>query len=503
MTERTSTAPMLAENVAHLRARVAESLVSRLARPHDTAALVSFRIVLGSIVTISALRFLAYGWVDELFVKPTFFFKYWGFSWVGVLPAPWMHGLFVGLAVLGACFAAGLFYRLVAPLLFVAFTYVQLIDVTNWLNHYYLVSLLLLLASLMPLGRAGSIDVLRDPASRLAAFPAWCTYLLRFQVAVVYVNAGLAKLSTDWLLHAQPLNIWLSARTGMPLFGRIFDERWAAYAFSWGGFLFDTFVVFFLLWKRTRVLAYLVLVAFHTMVGLLFPIGMFPFIMVSAALAFFSPDWPRTLRGRAAALMRRMKPGRLEPKPRRADERIGTEPTAVTRRARAAHHLWLALGVAYCVFQIVMPLRHHLYGGNVLWDEQGMRLSWKVMVREKNGSVTYVVSSKKAERTWYIEPRRYLTDRQARELQGQPDLVLQLAHHVARDFQERGYDDVQVRAEAIVSLNGRSATPMIDSSVDLARVQDGLGKAHWILPAPDGPPIHLRSAWNSHRLAAR
>ncbi|MBX3204806.1 MAG: HTTM domain-containing protein [Labilithrix sp.] len=476
-----SRAPAALPRLGALRDRA----MAALGAPTDTAALVAFRVVLGALVTISAARFLAYGWVDALFVEPTFFFKYWGLSWVGVLPAPGMHVVFVALAALGVCFATGLYYRVVAPLLFALFTYVQLVDVTNWLNHYYLVSLLLLLAAFMPLGRAGSIDAWRRPESRLDAFPAWCTYLLRFQVGVVYFNAGLAKLSADWLLHAQPLNIWLSARTGVPVLGAFFDERWVAYAFSWGGFLFDTTIAFFLLRRRTRLPAYLVVIAFHAVVGLLFPIGMFPFIMVGAALVFFSPSWPRRLLGalRLRALAE--------------DAGVRAAPRARPRR------VWSALALAYCALQVLVPLRAHLYGGNVLWHEQGMRMSWKVMVREKNGSITYLVRSKKTGRTWYVEPRRYLTDRQARELQSQPDLVLQLAHHVARDFADRGEGDVEVRAEAIVSLNGRPSAPMIDDRVDLARVSDGLGKASWILPAPEGPPIHLRPAWNSHKLAGR
>lgn len=473
---------MTEEAAATLRARASAALAART----DTAALVVFRVVLGALVAISAVRFLAYGWVDELFVAPTFFFKYWGFSWVGVLPAPFMHVVFVALVVLGGCFAAGLFYRVVAPLLFVLFTYVQLVDVTNWLNHYYLVSLLLLLASFMPLGRAGSLDARRRPESRLDTFPAWCTYLLRFQVGIVYFNAGLAKLSSDWLLHAQPLNIWLSARTGTAVLGDWFDERWVAHAFSWGGFLFDTTIPFFLSWRRARLPAYLVVIAFHTIVGVLFPIGMFPHIMVCAALVFFSPSWPRKLLG---AL-------RLGPRRAASAERAAA-PAPVARRP------WTALALAYCALQVLVPLRAHLYGGNVLWHEQGMRLAWKVMVREKNGSVTYLVTSKRTGRTWYVEPRRYLTDRQARELQGQPDLVLQLAHHVARDFAERGEGDVEVRAEARVSLNGRPSAPMIDERVDLTRVDDGFGRATWILPAPEAPPIHLRPAWNSRRLAGR
>ena len=131
--------------------------------------------------------------------------------------------------------------------------------------------------------------------------PAWCIYLLRFQVAVVYVNAGLAKATADWLLHAQPLNIWLSARTDLPVVGPYLDLPAVAYAAAWAGFLFDTTIAFFLLWRRTRPFAYVVVLAFHVATHLLFPrIGMFPVIMVVAALVFFDPSWPRAAAAAAA-----------------------------------------------------------------------------------------------------------------------------------------------------------------------------------------------------------
>jgi len=461
-------------------------LLRALAAPTDVGALVAFRIALGTIVSVSAIRFLAYGWVDELFVQPKFFFKYWGFGWVPTLPAPWIHGVFVALAVLGACLAAGLFYRVVTVLTFVLFAYVNLCDVTNWLNHYYLVGLLLVLAAFMPLGRAWSLDARLFPKRRVQTFPAWCTWVLRFQVGVVYVNAGLAKATTDWLLHAQPLNIWLSARTSMPVIGALFDERWTAYAFSWAGFLFDTFIVVFLLWRRTRLFAYAVVIGFHAMTGMMFPIGMFPYIMSASALVFMDSDWPRRLWARVRRVAARV-PAALE------------SDAADSRAFRPAYAYVLA---AFCAAQVLVPLRSHLYGGNVLWHEQGMRFSWKVMAREKNGSITYLVESPSEKRTWYVTPRRYLTDRQERELSSQPDLIVQLAHHVREDFARRGHEDVRVRVEALVSLNGRSAAPMIDPSVDVSRVDVGLAKAPFILPAPDGPPIHLKAAWSA-RVASR
>lgn len=465
-----------------------DRLTQRLSLPTPTGALVAFRIALGAIIAISALRFLAYGWVTEFFVQPTFYFKYWGFAWVKPLPAPWIHAVFALMGVLGVCFATGFLYRVVAPLTLVVFAYVNLVDVTNWLNHYYLVTLLLILSVFMPLGRAGSIDAKLFPKKKLDAFPTWCTWLLRFQVAVVYVNAGLAKLTQDWLLHAQPLNIWLHARTDMPLVGFLFDQRATAYLFGWFGFLFDTFIVAFLLWKRTRLLAYGVVIVFHIMTGLMFPIGMFPWIMIASALVFMDSDWPERFFAKAKAGAKAAQSVLGE---------AGEAPRFVVRP------VYVYAMAAFCFIQVAVPLRSWLYGGNVSWHEQGMRFSWKVMTREKNGSITFIVDSESEKRTWYVSPRKYITDRQDRELSSQPDLVVQLAHHIRKEFEARGHTGVRVRAEALVSLNGRPAAPMIDSTVDLSRVDDGIGKASWILPAPEGPPIHLRPAWSGSRFASR
>lgn len=458
-----------------------------LLAPRDAAALAVFRILFGLLVSISAIRFLAYGWVDDLLARPTFHFKYWGLAWVPALPAPYLHLVFGLLVLLGLAVSAGLFYRPAIVLLFLAFSYVQLVDVTNYLNHYYLVSLLAGLLCFIPAHAAWSLDTLRRPALRREALPAWCTILLRFQVAVVYVFAGLAKMTGDWLLHAQPLNIWLSARTGTPLAGPWLDQRWAAYAASWGGFLFDTTVVAFLLMRRTRPWAYLVLVGFHATTQALFPIGMFPAIMTTAALVFFDPSWPRTLWARL-----RRRPPAAAPAPAPA---VVLAPVPVSRGARVA----LAAAAAYGVLQIAVPLRAHLYGGNVLWHEQGMRFSWRVMAREKNGAVDFLVRDPRSGREWMVSPRRYLSQLQEQEMSVQPDLILQLAHRIARDWAARAGGPVEVRADARVSLNGRPPERFLDPDVDLARVSDGLGAKPWILPAPETPPIHLRPVLARHR----
>src|SRR5690606_21406904 len=130
----------------------------------------------------------------------------------------------------------------------------------------------------------------------------------RFQVGIVYFFAGLAKAHSDWLLHAQPLRIWLGANVDLPVVGPLFTLELIPLLFSWFGFLFDTTIVGFLLWRRTRLWAYGVVIAFHVVTRVLFPIGMFPVIMVGAALVFFSPSWPRQFLGFVAPKLRALPP---------------------------------------------------------------------------------------------------------------------------------------------------------------------------------------------------
>ncbi|MDP2272013.1 MAG: HTTM domain-containing protein [Archangium sp.] len=420
----------------------------------DAAALAVFRMAFGALVAISALRFLAYGWVDTLFAVP-FRFQYFGFEWV---PSPGVEGvraMFVALVLLGVMVALGAFYRLAIVALFVTFSWVQLLDVSNYLNHYYLVSLLALLMCFMPLHRLWSVDAWLRPALRAETLPAWCTWLLRFQVGTVYFFAALAKFNSDWLIHGAPLHLWLSSRSEW------LTNPEVAWFASWGGFVFDLTAPFLLSFGRTRKFAYVAVLGFHLTTSLLFPIGMFPFIMMLSTLVFFDASWPRRwLRTPAPA-------------------------PAAERTPR-----WVLVPVAlWCVVQLAVPLRTFLYGGDVSWHEQGMRFSWRVMTREKNGSVTYMVRQRSTHREWHVTPSQYLTPVQERELSVQPDLILQLARHIGAEFHARGLKDIEVHADTWVSLNGRPAVPLVDDSIDLLQVRDGLAPARWINPSPTTKPM--------------
>lgn len=435
-----------------------------LETPIDAASLGAFRIGLGLVLATLVARFFLRGWVTAFYVEPTFFFTYPGFGWVRPLGPAAMHGVFALLFLAGLLLATGRAFRVAALTAFVLFTYTELIDRTTYLNHYYFLSVVLFLACLLPLDAA---LVLGKPADRTV--PRYVLTVLRVQVGLVYVFAGLAKLRPDWLLRGEPLHLWLQMYDDLPVIGAWLAERGVAIAMSWMGAVFDLSAPFLLLHPRTRPLAFVAVLAFHAITGLLFPIGMFPLIMALGATLFFSPDWPRrvlrVLRGarglRAGGVRELGAPVRL--------------PRAVT-----------VLLVVHLVVQLAVPLRRFAYPGDTCFTEDGFRFAWQVMLLEKRGLVTYTVTTPDGV-SRFVDPKRALRPHQYRQLSTQPDLVLAYAHHLANEARARGEGRVAVHADAWVTWNGRRSQPFVRPDVDLASIPDTLASATRYVPAPQQP----------------
>jgi len=441
-------------------------LTQALNRPLDAASVAAFRVLFGALLLVSTLRFFAHDWVRQFYGVPTHFFPYWGFGWVRPLPLSGMFALYAVIAGAALCLMLGIVARPAAALAALAFGYAHFCDKANYLNHYYLITLLLGLLACLPVDREFSLRAFRRPSERRGQLRAWVLYLLRFQIGLVYVFGGLAKLNSDWLLHAEPLRIWLSANAELPILGPILHEPWAGMLFSWCGALFDLCVVPLLLVRVTRAPAYAALVLFHVLTALLFRIGMFPWMMILNATIFWSPSWPRRLLERL--------PGLPRPLP------SGVAGAALGGTSRG-------LIAAYVATQILLPLRSALYPGNTLWSEEGFRFAWKVMLVEKAGSLEFEVEEP-AGRRYSVSPRQYLTPFQARMASTQPDMILELAHWIAHDAAVRAGSPVRVYADSEVSFNGRLRRRLIDPTQDLARVEDSLSAKPWILPAPSDAP---------------
>ena len=446
-------------------------------RPVSIAPLVVFRIAFGLLMLFSTLRYMYLGWVDTQLVEPVLHFSYYGFDWVQPLPRPAMYAVFIVMAVASVAISLGWFYRLATLLFFLCFTYVELIDITYYLNHYYFVSLVAFLMMLVPTHRYFSLDAKRKPEIISKKVSKWCIVIFKVQIAIVYVYAGLAKINSDWLMEALPLAIWLPAKTSVPVIGGLFGLKVIPIIFSWAGMLFDTFIVAGLLWRKTRWLAYGAVVVFHSLTGILFQIGVFPLVMIFAVTIFFSADFHEKLLNRLNGLLslfgfrNRCRPSTIDHRPSTIDYQPST-----------GNPLLLSFLAVFLVFQLLFPWRYLLYPGNVFWTEEGYRFAWRVMLMEKAGTATFFVRDGPEGREGSVINHQFLNPHQEKQMAMQPDLILQFAHYLSAHFRREGMKDPQVRAEVWVTLNARPARLLVDPQVDLTRERDTWSHKEWIRP---------------------
>jgi len=465
----------------------ASSVFNFLSGLAPIAPLVVFRILFGAVMLFGVIRFAVNGWIEEQYLKPEFFFTYYGFEWVKPLGESGMYMLFAMMGISALMIMLGCFYRVFSVLFFLSFTYVELIDKTNYLNHYYFISIVSFLMMLLPAHRSFSLDVLRSPEIELTHVPRCMIFILQLQLGIVYFCAGIAKLNYDWLVNAQPLRIWLPSKSSLPVIGWLLEYVWVAYAFSWLGALYDIAIPFLLALRKTRWLAYLLVIAFHLITGILFPIGMFPYIMISLTLVFFPAvvhermiDFIKRNFTRIAVIMNLSKHGAST-----------VLPATSLRLTSGYKYILIPLLCFHFLIQILLPFRYLLYPDNLFWTEEGYRFSWRVMLMEKAGTCFFYVTDPKTGGTDEVSPADYLTKLQEKMMSTQPDMILQFAHHLKEIYEERGIKNPEVRVKSYVSLNGRGSRLFIDKEVNLAARQESFRHKDWLLHFDENDELAL------------
>jgi vitamin K-dependent gamma-carboxylase len=392
----------------------------------------------GLLMVVEALRYLLFGWVDAYYVEPQFHFTYPGFSWVEVLSRSGMVTLFVLIGLCGGAMMWRWHVKKAAAVFCLAFGYVFLIDQTYFQNHLYLVWWLGLFFVLTGGGTTGRVQ-------------RWMLDLARFQVGVVYVFGGMAKLNGDWLA-GQPMALWLDRRSDWLWVGEWLAWDPMALILSIAGLLFDLTIVPFLLWPRTRRFALFAVILFHVANTVLFHIGIFPFLMVAMSTLFLGPSWCR--RGEVPV-----------PKP---------QPQPLARWVLPVIFLWVGIHLA-------VPLRHWFIPGDVAWTEEGHRFSWRMKTRSKVGKVVFHALDRKLGTHEVIDGADQLTVYQVNKMATHPQMIRQFAQHLAAQRKLQGSGDWAVHVDARARLNHRPAQSLIDPSVDLVTVSAQCGAEPWII----------------------
>jgi len=430
----------------------------------DIASLVVFRIAFGAIMVWEVYRYIAYNRIFRFYIEPAYNFAYEGFNWVTPWSGNGMYIHFIAIAIFGFLMMVGLFYRAAAIGMFFTFTYIFLLDKAQYLNHFYLVSLISFIMIFIPAHRSFSLDAKIWPKNKSNQVPFWGLALLRFQIGIPLLYGGFAKMNSDWL-QAQPLQIWLSDNGDFPLIGSFIVTKAGAYTLSYGGLLFDLCIVPLLVWRKTRMLGLAAAILFNLMNAKLWNIGIFPWFMIAGTLLFLEPNWPRRLLGKFTNLKIKT---------------INLLRVEVPLRQRK---IILSLLGVFAAIQILLPFRHFLYPGNVSWTEEGHRFSWHMKLRGKAGWVRFYAENPKTGQKEIVAINPYLSSRQYRKMSSRPDMILQFSHFLADRYRiNKGWKDVEIRVDSWAALNGRQTQRMIDPKVDLSKEPRKLTHDPWIIP---------------------
>lgn len=425
----------------------------------DNSPLIVFRMIFGLLCFLESVGAILTGWVKRTLIDPEFTFTFIGFEWLQPLPGYGMYIYYIIMGVFGLFIMLGYKYRFSTIMFTIMWLATYLMQKSSYNNHYYLLILLSAIMAILPADKYASIDAKNNPAKKKISMPNWCKVVIILQMFIVYTYGSIAKLYPDWL-DLTVMEILMKGKQHYYIIGDLLQENWIHYFLAYGGILYDGLVIPLLLYKPTRKLAFVASIFFHLFNSIVFQVGIFPYLSLAFTLFFFDSKTINRLF--------------LKNKPYYSENKLEIPKYNSTL---------IAAFSVYFIIQILLPIRHHVIQDNVLWTEEGHRMSWRMMLRSKYGYVNYYVVDKKTNNTTVINLNDYLTKKQQRPASTKPDVIWQFTQRLKKEYAAKG-QDVSVFVDCKISVNGRPFEPLIDKEVDLA-AEDWSAFKHsqWILPS--------------------
>ncbi len=424
----------------------------------DNSPLIVFRIIFGLLLFLESVGAIFTGWVTKTLVEPKFTFNFIGFDFLQPLSGNGMYYYYLVMGLFGFCVMIGYRYRIAILSFFIMWSATYLMQKSSYNNHYYLTALLSFLMIFQPANNYLSVDVKRNPSIKSESVPYWTSLILMLQIGLVYFYGGVAKIYPDWL-QAIPAKLFLSSKTNYPLVGELFSTNWFPFILSYGGLFFDLLIVPLLLFKRTRVFGFCLSLFFHLFNAIIFQVGIFPFLSLAFALFFFEPKTVHRIFLRKKTYY--------------------SKNEVFVPKMKKQFIVFLGL---YFLVQLSLPLRHWIIKENVLWTEEGHRLSWRMMLRSKTGHQNFVVLDKKTNRKESIWLPNYLTEKQRRVIGTKPDMIWQFSQRLKKEYAKEG-KNIAIYVSGKISVNGKDYQPLVNDTIDLASVKwDHFKHNAWLLP---------------------
>ena len=424
----------------------------------DNSSLVVFRILFGLLCFLESAGAVATGWVRRTLIEPEFTFNFIGFDWLQPLPGNWMYIYYTVMGVLGLLIMVGYKYRFSMLLFALLWSATYLMQKSSYNNHYYLLLLLSFIMVLLPAHRYASIDVKLNPKLKSISMPNWCRWVFILQLFIVYTYASIAKIYPDWL-DTSVVKLLMQNKSHFPVIGSLLQQEYVHYFIAYSGILFDGLIIPLLLWKPTRKYAFYASIFFHLFNSFVFHIGIFPYLSLAFCLFFFEAETIKTIFLKKKTLY------------------LGNE-----LKTSNYKRLLIIVFSLYFTIQVALPLRHYFFEDTVLWTEEGHRLSWRMMLRAKSGSISFKVIDRETNNAIPINLNDYLTTKQQRGLKTKPDFIWQFVQRLKQKFADEG-KLVSIYATSYVSVNGKPSKKLINPEVDLSEAEwNPLKHSDWILP---------------------
>ena len=422
----------------------------------DNSPLIVFRIFFGFLVACESFGAILTGWVKRVLIDPQVTFSFIGFEWLKPLPGFGMYFYFIAMGVFGLAIMLGYRYRIAIISYTILWAGAYFMQKTAYNNHYYLLLLISFLMIFLPSNSYASLDVRQNRIKEENTMPYWISLLFIIQVAIVYVFASIAKFYPDWLDGTFTRNL-LADSTNVIALKKLFLQKWFYLFIAYMGIIFDLLIVPLLLFKKTRMLALLASLTFHLFNAIFLEIGIFPFFALTFVLFFYEPETIRSVFLRKKTS-------------------IETENGHSNYYGKKIVYFLI---IPYLIIQLLLPLRHHFIEGDVFWTEEGHRLSWRMMLRERNGFIHIRIKDLKTGEESLYDYRKNLTDKQIQNLATKPDFIWQYCQYITKEFKGK---DIAIFINCKNSINRKEYKTLIDPKFDMAKAKwDYFRHNEWLL----------------------
>jgi vitamin K-dependent gamma-carboxylase len=429
-------------------------------KPIDNSQIVLFRMLFGFLMVAESFGAIATGWVKKTLVDPQFTFSFFGFEWLQPLPGNGMYFYFILMGIVSLMVMLGYRYKLNILALAVLWSGAYFMQKTSYNNHYYLVMLMTWGMVFMNPHHYASFDVKRIKTATHFC-PNWNRLFFVILVLLVFTYGAIAKFYPGWWSGDFIKNSF-SHKTNYWLIGPLLGKEWFQQFITFSGVIFDATIIPLLIWKRTRIFAFIGLVIFNIFNAAVFQIGIFPFTVIALTVFFFETKTIRKLF---------------------FSKKQYTHVPVLDHQKQNNNTFTFSILIIFFLLQFALPLRHHFIPGDVNWREEGHRMSWRMMLRTKRGAINLEAVNPKTQERFFIKKEKYLSKDQIKELATKPDFLYQFVQRLKKEYTKKGITDIEIYCKVSrVRLNGNKAKPLFKFDVDLAKVEwNYFGRNEWVL----------------------